>query len=190
MAYLTQEQLVAKGFKFLGRNVRISEHASIYDTDQIEIGDHSRIDDFCCVSGKVRIGRNVHFALGCNIAGGEPGIEFHDFSGLAYGCHVFAQSDDYSGATMTNPTVPARFKAEAKKSVAIGRHSIVGTSSIIFPGVVLGEGTSVGALSVVTKSTDAWSIYIGNPARRIRERKRDLLALEEQYLAEELVDRT
>lgn len=184
MAYLTRADLERMGFRRIGENVRISDRASIYDAGSIEIGDHSRIDDFCCVSGNVVIGRNVHFALGCNVAGGKPGIRFHDFSGLAYGCHVFAQSDDYSGATMTNPTVPSRFKAETKKPVEIGRHCIVGTSSIIFPGVVLAEGTSVGALSVVTRSTEPWFIYVGNPAKRLRARKRDLLALEERYLSE------
>lgn len=183
MGYLTSEQMQRMGFRHLGRHVRISDKASIYDADRIEIGDFSRIDDFCCVSGNVVIGRNVHFALGCNVAGGEPGIRFHDFSGLAYGCHVFAQSDDYSGATMTNPTVPSRFKAEIKKPVEIGRHSIVGTSSLIFPGVVLAEGTAVGALSIVTRSTEPWSIYVGNPAKRIRGRKQDLLELEKIYLS-------
>lgn len=184
MAYLNRSQIEAMGFRHVGRDVLISDRASIYDAARIEIGDHSRIDDFCCVSGNVVIGRNVHFALGCNVAGGEPGIRFHDFAGLAYGCHVFAQSDDYSGATMTNPTVPGRYKSETKAPIEIGRHCIVGTSSIVFPGVVLAEGTAVGAMAVVTKSTEPWSIYIGNPARRIRSRKRDLLALEEQYLAE------
>ena len=184
MAYMTRAELEKMGFAGLGDGVRISDRASIYDASKIEIGDHSRIDDFCCVSGRVVIGRNVHFALGSNVAGGEPGIRFQDFAGLAYGCHVFTQSDDYSGATMTNPTVPARYKSETKKPVEIGRHCIVGTSSIIFPGVVLAEGTAVGALSVVTKSTEPWSIYVGNPAKRLRSRKRDLLELEALYLNE------
>ncbi len=185
MAFLSSDQLEALGFKHLGRNVRISDKAAIYNTDQIEIGDHSRIDDFCVVSGKVKIGRNVHIAVFCNIAGGTEGIVFEDFSGLAYSCHVFTQSDDYSGRTLTNPTVPAQYKRETKKAIHIGRHCIVGTSSLIFPGVTLAEGTSVGALSMVTKSTEEWSVYFGSPAKRLKARKRDLLELEREYLASE-----
>lgn len=184
MAYLTRDAVEAMGFRHVGRNVLISDRASIYEADKIAIGDFSRIDDFCCVSGRVTIGRNVHIALGCNVAGGEPGITFEDFSGLAYGCHVFAQSDDYSGRTLTNATVPDRFKAETKKPVLIGRHSIVGTSSLIFPGVTLAEGTAVGAMTVVTQSTEPWSIYTGNPAKKIWRRQRVLLELEQAYLAE------
>ena len=135
-------------------------------------------------SGTVSIGRNVHLAVFCNVAGGSEGIIFDDFSGFAYGVHAFSQSDDYSGRTLTNPTVPAKYKSEIKKAVRIGRHCIVGTNSMIFPGVVLAEGTSVGALSMVTKSTEEWSVYSGVPAKKIKDRRRDLLALEKEYLSD------
>ncbi len=184
MAYLSQQALNEMGFAFLGRDVKISDKASIYNADQIRIGDHSRIDDFCVVSGRVEIGRNVHIAPLCLIAGGKPGITFADFSGLAYGVKVFAQSDDYSGATMTNPTVPGHYKSEYFAAVHLGRHAIVGTGSVICPGVELGEGTAIGAMALVMTSTDPWTIHAGVPARKIRDRKSDLLKLERAYLAE------
>ncbi len=183
MAFLEQKQLEIMGFKLLGRNVKISDKASIYNAEQIEIGDYSRIDDFCVISGNVTIRRNVHIAVFCNVAGGDKGVVFEEFSGLAYGCHVFTQSDDYTGRALTNPTVPEKYKREIKKPIVIGRHSIVGTSSLVFPGVILAEGTSVWAHSMVTKSTEEWSVYYGSPAKRIKARKNDLLDLEEQYLA-------
>lgn len=181
MAFFSQEQLKLMGFKSLGENVLISDKVSIYNHDLIEIGDNVRIDDFCVMSGKVKIGRNVHIAVFCNVAGGEKGIVLDDFSGLAYACQVFTQSDDYSGRTLTNPTVPDSFKKETKAPVKICRHCIVGASSIIFPGVTLAEGTSVGAMTMVTKSTEPWSVYFGIPAKKIKARRRDLLELEKQY---------
>jgi len=184
MAFLSDEQLVALGFKSLGKNVRISEKASIYNPENIEIGDNSRIDDFCVISGRVEIGRNVHIAVFCNVAGGENGVFLADFSGLAYGCHVFSQSDDYSGKSLTNPTVPDKYKVEAKAAVHLERHVIIGACSIILPGVTIAEGTSVGAMSMVTKTTLPWSVYFGIPAKKIKERHRDLLNLEKEYLRE------
>lgn len=184
MAFLDKNSLSALGFKYLGANVKISDKASIYNPELMEVGDNSRIDDFCVISGKVTIGRNVHIAVFCNVGGGELGVTLDDFCGLAYGCHVFSQSDDYSGRTLTNPTVPARFKKEIKSPVHIKRHSIVGTSSVILPGVTLEEGTSVGAMSLVTKSTDAWTTYFGVPAKRLKTRKRELLDLEKAYILE------
>jgi len=185
MAYLNQSELTLIGFKFLGENVKISSKAAIYNADLIEIGDNSRIDDFCVISGKVTIGRNVHVAPHCLIAGGDLGVTLEDFSGLAYFVQVFSQSDDYSGRTMTNPTVPANFKEEKKSPVHIGRHVIVGASSIIFPGVTVSEGCSVGAMSLVHKNTEPWGIYVGNPARRVKSRSSDLLALEAKLLEAE-----
>lgn len=183
MAFLSEQQLQQLKLKCLGKNVKISDKASIYDPDLIEIGDNSRIDDFCVISGRVTIGRNVHIAVFCNVAGGEEGITFGDFSGLAYGCHVFSQSDDYSGNSLTNPTVPDKYKKETKAAVVIKRHAIVGACSIILPGVVIEEGVAVGAMSMVTKSTSAWAVYFGIPAKKIKERSRKLLDLEGEYLS-------
>ena len=185
MSWLSSDQLKSMSFKKLGENIKISDKAAIYKTDEIELGDNTRIDDFCVVSGKVSMGRNVHIAVFCNIAGGSEGIRFDDFAGLAYGCHVFSQSDDYTGLTLTNPTVPSAFKKEWKERVHIGRHCIVGTKSVIFPGVVMAEGCSLGAMSLLTESTEPWSIYFGIPARKIRSRKKDMLILEEHYLRDE-----
>ena len=182
MAYYNEKELLLLGFKKLGRNVKISTKASIYNYGQIEIGNNSRIDDFCVISGKVLIGRNCHITPSCIIAGGEKGVSIEDFTTLAYGVKVFSQSDDYSGKTMTNSTVPAEYKSEFKKEVIIKKHSIVGAGSIIMPGVILENGTSVGAASLVLKSTEPWSIYVGSPAKKIKERQKDLLKLEEIFL--------
>lgn len=182
MSFLSQEEMNSLRFKNLGGNVRISNKASIYNANLIEIGDNSRIDDFCVISGKVIIGRNVHIAVHSNVAGGEFGITLEDFSGLAYGCHVFSQSDDYSGRTLTNPTIPDEFKNETKAAVCICRHVIVGACSIVLPGVTINEGGAIGAMSMVTKSTEAWSIYFGIPARKIKNRHKNVLELEKIYL--------
>ena len=59
MAYLDETALRDMGFAHVGRNVKISDKASIYGAEEMSIGDHSRIDDFCVVSGKIEMGRNV-----------------------------------------------------------------------------------------------------------------------------------
>lgn len=185
MSYYTQEQLKELGFKYIGKNVKISDKASIYNYDQIEIGDNSRIDDFCVISGKIKIGRNVHITPMCLVAGGIKGIVFEDFTTIAYGVQVFTQSDDYSGRTMTNSTIPKEYKNEFMEEIILKKYSIVGAGSIIMPGVKLAEGTSIGAMSLVLKSTNPWGIYVGNPAKRLKDRKKNLLELEKQYLENE-----
>jgi len=183
---MSEDELRKVGFRKLGKNIRISTKASIYNPELIEIGDNSRIDDFCIISGKVVIGRNVHIAPFCLIAGGEEGVILEDFTTLAYNVIVFTRSDDYSGQTLTNSTIPWKYRyLTVKKSVIIKKYSIIGTKSVIFPGVVIEEGTAVGAMSLVNKSTEPWGIYVGIPAKRIKDRKRDLLIQVEEYLKEE-----
>jgi acetyltransferase-like isoleucine patch superfamily enzyme len=184
MAYLTETELQLMGFSYLGENVKISDKASIYNCSDISIDDNTRIDDFCVVSGKIKLGKNIHLAPFVLLAGGDEGIEMEDFSGCAYHVQVFSQSDDYTGRSMTNPTLPSKYKRETKRAVNIGKHVIIGASSIIFPGVHLAEGCSVGALALVSKSTKPWGVYVGNPAKRVKERKKDLLKLEQQFIKE------
>lgn len=181
MPYYTDEELDLLGLKKVGKDVLISKKASLYNCDLIEIGDRSRIDDFCVISGKVKIGRNVHIAPHCLVAGGSEGIEFEDYAGIAYFVQVFSQSDDYSGAALTNPTVPAKYKLETKAPVKLKRHVIVGAASVVMPGVTIEEGCSVGAMSLVRKSTEPWGVYIGNPAKKIKNRSKKLLVLEKNY---------
>ncbi len=184
MAYLTKYELLKVGFKSLGENVLISDKAAIYDANTIEIGNNSRIDDFCIISGKVFIGDFVHITPTCLVAGGRLGIELTDFSTLAYGVKVFSQSDDYSGASMVNSLIPSKFKREYCAKVKVGKHVIIGAGSIVFPGVELEEGCSVGAMTLVNESTKPWGVYVGIPAKRIRERKKDLLELERKFIME------
>lgn len=184
MAFYTYTELYEIGFKSIGKNVKISNKASIYRPHEIEIGDFSRIDDFCIISGNISIGRNVHLAAYSHVSAGQCSIIFEDFSGLAYGCNVFTGSDDYSGATLTNPTVPEKYKGLKESNIIIGKHVIVGTNSIIFPGVHIQEGCAIGAQSLVTKNTEPWGIYFGSPAKKIKNRKKDLLNLEKKYLEE------
>src|SRR5262249_27727376 len=146
--------------------------ASIYNADQIEIGDNSRIDDFCLISGRVCIGKNVHIAGMCLVAGGSLGVYFEDFSGISYGVRIFSQSDDYFGHYLTGPTIPSQYKREIKAPVYIRKHVIVGTSSVVLPGVDVAEGCSVGAMSLVTKSTDPWTIVLGVPAKKYKDRSK------------------
>ncbi len=126
-----------------------------------EVGSHVRIDDFVTISGKVVLGNYIHIAQFCGLYGGTEGICMEDFSGLSSKCTIYATSNDYSGASLTNPTVPAKYKtADKNAAVRLGRHAIIGCMSVILPGVTIGEGCAVGAMSLCLKYLDPWGVYI------------------------------
>ena len=182
MAYLSDEKIKEIGFKSIGDNVKISDRCVIYNPESIEIGDNSRVDDFCVLSGRIVIGRNVHVTVYCNVAGGIPGVYIGDYSTIAYGCHIMSQSDDYTGASMTNSTIPKKYKAEMFRAVHIGKYVIIGSGSIVLPGCDIAEGCSVGAMSLINKPTKAWGVYFGVPAKRMKERSKELLVHLAEYL--------
>lgn len=186
-SYYTEDELKAFGFRSLGKGVQFSRKTGVYKPNAISLGDNARIDDFCVLSGGagIEIGRYVHIGCYCALFGGA-GITLRDFSGLSPRVTVYSESDDYSGESLTNPTVPMAFKPTYHRgAVVIDRHVIVGTACTILPGVVLGEGAAIGAHSLVTKSCDPWNIYFGVPAKRLKRRSRRLLDLEKRMTAPE-----
>lgn len=183
-SFLHQDELLSFGFKKCGSNVLISRKASIYNPSVIEIGDNVRIDDFCLISGGSGITLRSFIHISCFSAlYGGAGIVLESFSTLSTRVTIFSESDDFSGMSLTNPMTPIHLKPQYRKgSVVLKRHVIVGATSTILPGVTIGEGTAVGAHSLVTKDCEEWSIYSGVPARKYKIRSKKLLELEKQFL--------
>lgn len=179
-SFYSEDELREIGFKKVGKNVLISRNTTIYSPELMEIGDNVRIDDFCILSGKITIGSYVHIAAGCYLFAGNVGITLMDFSGLSSRVVIYAQTDDYSGEVLTNPTVPMKYRKVISGVVVLGKHVIVGTNATILPGVTIGEGSAIGAMSLVTKSIGNWKIAVGIPAKEVKDRSQRLLELEEE----------
>lgn len=178
---LSIEELKSMNFKYLGKNVYISRKASFYSCNNISIGDNVRIDDFCVLSGNITIGNNIHIAVYSAIFAGEAGVEIKDFANISSRVSIYAISDDFSGASMTNPMIPDRFKNIIQKKVVVEKHVIIGASSVILPDAYLAEGASFGAFSLVNTSVEEWSIYAGIPVKKIKERQKKIIELEKEY---------
>lgn len=181
-SFYSEEELIEIGFKSIGNGVLISRKASIYSPENIEIGSNVRIDDFCILSGKIEIGCNVHVAAGVMLFGGEFGIVLEDFVCISSRCAVYALTDDYSGAALTNPTIPDEYRNVTGDKVIFRRHSLVGSGCTVLPGIIVGEGSSVGCMSLINRSLDDWGIYVGVPCQRIKERNKALLSLEKEMI--------
>lgn len=177
-SFYTEEEIKEMGFAHVGHDVSISRKASIYGAANIWIGDHVRIDDFCVLSGKITFGNYIHVAVMTALFGGTAGITFEDYTGISSRCAVYATTDDYSGDYMTNPTVPEKFTNVIDQPVVIGKHSIIGTGSTILPGVTIAEGCALCAMTLATKDTKPWGIYMGYQCVRIKERSQKLLEMD------------
>jgi galactoside O-acetyltransferase len=185
--FLNEAELLKLGVKSVGENVMVHETAQLVDLENIELGSNVRIDPFCILSaagGHVRIGDWVHIASYSALFGGA-GIVFKDFSGTSANVQIFSASDNYVGLSLTNATIPLKYRRVQTGEVVFERHALVGAGTVVLPGVTLGEGAAVGALSLVSRSLDPWGIYSGCPAQRRGERSKRML-VDEARLLEEL----
>lgn len=112
---------------------------------RVVVGAGSFINRECVInhSGEVRIGSNVAIGPGCMIltATHEVGPSRRR-SGRGFVADVVIQDGVWLGARVT-----------------------------VMPGVTIGRGTVIGANSLIINDCDADSLYVGSPARKIRELK-------------------
>jgi galactoside O-acetyltransferase len=179
--YYNSKELKSMGFKKIGDNVKIAKNCTIIGLENISIGNNVRIDGFTTITaygGELVLGNYIHIGGYCFLGAGA-GIYMEDFSGLSQGVKVYSKSDDYSGRFMTNPTVPPKYTNVKCGKVIIKKHVIIGSSSVILPGVTIGKYSAVGALSLVNKDLPELSICVGQPAKRIADRHTGMLELEQ-----------
>lgn len=185
-SFFTRDELEAIGFKSLGADVLLSRKTSVYNPSVISIGDNVRIDDFCVLSGGEMISIGSHVHIGCYSAlFGTAGIILEDFVTISVRVAIFSASDDASGLSLVNPTIPERFKPTFQRGlVTLKRHSGAGVNSTILPGVTLEEGAILYSHSRASRNCRPWYLFSGCPARELRPRSMAVLELERQFLDE------
>lgn len=175
-SFYSKEELASIGFAFVGDNVKLSKKTSIYGAENITIGNNVRVDDFCILSGNIKIGSNIHISAFVALYG-SGGIEMEDYTGISPRSTVYSAMDDFSGDYLIGPIHPTELTNIKNGAVNIKRYSQIGTHCVIFPNVTIGEGSIIGAMSLVNKNIPEWGIYIGQPVKLLKQRERGLLEL-------------
>jgi acetyltransferase-like isoleucine patch superfamily enzyme len=137
-----------------GKNVTVVNPVNLYECS---------IDDDCFIGPFVEIQRNVKIGKRCK-------IQSHTFI-----CELVTVGNDCfisHGVMFINDLFsigrPAGGKREMWKPTVMENNVLIGTNATILP-VRIVDGVVIGAGSVVTKDITKPGIYVGNPARKIRE---------------------
>ena len=99
MSFYTEDELSAIGFKSVGKNVRLSRKASIYNAANISLGNNVRIDDFVVISagvGGIELGNYIHIAVYTSLIGAGK-IVLSDYVNVSSKVAIYSSNDDYSG---------------------------------------------------------------------------------------------
>lgn len=118
--------------------------------------------------------RNCGFNIGNQVYIGEEFIIIEDLESTQYTLDIGDRASIAPRVTFVMHSQPNESRITPyvhsyKGSITIGPDSWVGTGAVILPGVTIGEGSVVGANSVVTKDVPPYTIVGGIPAKPIKE---------------------
>ncbi|TNE71118.1 acyltransferase [bacterium] len=127
----------------------------------MKIGDKSNVQMGVRVYApwKIRIGNNCSIGHDC-LLDGRRGIEIGDNVDLAGYVRIFTLGHDLNEED---------YRTKGAK-VIIRNNASIFTGAYILPGKVIAEGSVIALASVITKDTEPWCIYAGNPAKKVGER--------------------
>ena len=137
------------------RNTSISCYIVSYTNiaKDLDSEEHVFIDRGATICPNVKIGAYTLIAQNMSILGGD---------------HVY-----------TYPDIPIIFSGRPETPrTEIGRDVWIGAYVVILAGVKIGDGAIIAAGSVVTKDVPPREIYGGNPARKIKDRFTDPVAVQ------------
>lgn len=137
-----------KHFKHVGKSLSYSPENSVFRYESINIGDNVFIGRGAIFSCEADIGNYVMFGPKVYITSGR-----HEY-------------------TIVGKRIREQGEAGVKK-VIIEDDCWIGEGSLITRGVVIGEGTIVGGMSVVTKRMPPYCVCVGNPCRPVKLRYSD-----------------
>lgn len=161
-------------FNKSGEDVFVSNNVEIKNPDLVEVGSHVAIDSGFKCTTQLEIGDYVHIAPDVTVIGGKSTkLTLKNFSFVAAGTKIVCGSEDYVYGGLVGPTIPAKYRKLIFKPVVFEKYAGVGVNCSIMAGVTLGEGSVVGAGSVVTKNTEPWTVYVGVPAKAVRLRDKE-----------------
>ena len=144
-----------------------------FDGNQPTVGEDTYVSDLARVIGNVTIGNNCYIGrnsqIECNVIIGNEVLIANNVAFIGRYDHHYQQIGK-----------PIRFASQVrdedyswleKDRVTIVEDDVwIGYGAIILSGVTIKKGSIIGAGSLVTKDVEAYSIYVGSPAKKISDR--------------------
>ena len=152
---LGQGSFIRSGVRIIGnpKRIYIEKRFKIYQSTIIAIG-----------KGEIRIGNDGLIGVGTYINCGNEIITIGNGVAIAPFCKIFSYSHHYeSGKEIINT-----YKTG---NIIIEDNVLIGTNTIILPGVKIGKSSIVAANSVVNNDVEPFSIVGGSPAKLIKINK-------------------
>ena len=143
-------------------NVMIEQGVFIAFPKQTTLKEFSFLDKNVIIMARsAYVGRRVHIAPNVFISGGGSFVA-NDYSCIATNSQLITSTEILKdGARCSGPMVSADQRNVVRGKVILEKDVFVGANATILTDVVLAHGCVVGAGVTISKSTEAWAIYVG-----------------------------
>lgn len=178
----------------VGRGVAFGRNITIRHPHKISIGDHSFIDDYAVLDAKgeknqgIAIGQNVIVGRNTILSCKQGSIHLKDYANISANCSLLSETEITVGKysflaghcylvaggnhSFSRTDIPIMFQPSLTKGgIHIGEDCWLGASVTVLDGVSLGRGCVIGAGAVVIDSFPEYSVAVGNPAKKIKDRR-------------------
>ena len=182
-------------FQNVGKGVIFGRNMTLRHPHKISLEDSSFIDDNVVLDAKgeenegIRIGQNVYVGRNTILSCKEGAIVLDDYCNISANCSLLSETEIRVGKycflagqcylvaggehSFEEISIPIMFQPSLSKGgIEIDEDVWLGAGVIVLDGISIGRGSVVGAGSVVTQSLPEYSIAVGVPARRIKDRRK------------------
>ncbi len=145
---------------------------SLSDVQSDNIGEETRIWQYCIVLPKAMIGNNCNICAYCYV---ENHVVIGNNVTIKNGVYIWdgiVIEDDVQigpNVTFTNDKYPRAKQPFKLQKTLIQKKASIGAGTVILVGVTIGENAMIGVGSVGTKNVPANELWFGNPAKFIRK---------------------
>lgn len=178
----------------MGRGVALGRNITVRHPHKISIGDRSFIDDYAVLDAKgeknpgITIGQNVIVGRNTILSCKGGSICLEDYANISANCSLLSETKIVVGKytflaghcylvaggnhSFSRTDIPIMFQPSLTKGgISIGEDCWLGASVTVLDGVTLGKGSVIGAGAVVLGSLPEYSVAVGNPAKKIKDRR-------------------
>ncbi len=182
--------------KKIGKGVALGHHITLRHPHKISIGNNSFIDDYAVLDAKgekntgIIIGENVILGRNTILSCKGGSIFLEDFSNISSNCSLLSETEIRVGKytflaghcylvaggnhSFERTDTPIMFQPSITKGgIHIAEDCWLGASVTVLDGVSIGKGSVIGAGSLLIDSLPEYSVAVGSPAKRIRDRRED-----------------
>jgi len=157
--------IIAEDFEY-GENFEIGHYNIIYP--KCKVGDNVKLRSNIELRPRTIFGDNCYIDSGVKSSGKNyisDGVTLRYDSIIARGCRI-EEGVYICPQVMTNNV---NHEGDQVGGATVGKDCFIGTQTVLSAGIEIVEGTIVGSCAMVTKDIKEKGVYVGVPAKKIRD---------------------